>query len=70
MLKEKRTCQNCMMSTYNFGFFSLLTFVLNELCKNSPNQNISLESLFSAMHTKNKQYTIDDKIYCDRCLLY
>ena len=70
MLKEKRTCQNCMMSTYNFGCFCLLTFDLNELCKNSPNQNISLESLFSSMQTKSKQYTIDDKIYCDRCLSY
>ena len=71
MLKEKKMCGNCNMNTYNFGCFCLLTFDLNEICgKLQQNNNIYLDNLFMAMHTKNKQFTLDDHIYCDRCLSY
>ena len=48
MLKEKKTCLNCNMFSYNFGCFCLLTFDLNEICKNNSN-NYSLDFLFDAM---------------------
>ena len=70
MLKEKLTCQNCSMISYNFGCFCLLTFDLNEVSKNHPQKNFTLDDLFNFMNKKNKQYTIDDHITCDRCLSY
>ena len=71
MLKEKLTCQNCSMISYNFGCFCLLTFDLNEFCKNFPQkQNLTLIDLFNFMNKKNKQFTIEDHITCDRCLSY
>ena len=69
MLKEKKTCLNCNMFSYNFGCFCLLTFDLNEICKTNSN-NYSLEFLFDAMKKKVKNFTLDDHIYCDRCLSY
>ncbi len=69
MLKEKKTCQNCNMYSYNFGCFCLLTFDLNEICRN-PNNNYSLDFLFDVMKKKIKNYTLDDHVYCDRCLSY
>ena len=69
--KEKKSCGNCKMFKYNFGCFCVLTFDINEFCRNpQQNNNITLENLFYAMHTKNVQYTIDDHIYCQRCLSY
>ena len=68
MLKEKKICQNCKSSSYNFGCFCLLNFDLNELCQN--NNNVSLEELFDKMNSKSKIYTVEDKIYCDTCLSY
>ena len=71
MLKEKKSCQNCNMASYNFGCFCFLTFDLNEFCNdNSINNNITLDYLFDLMNKKNKQFTLDDHIYCDRCLSY
>ena len=71
MHKMKKICGNCNMNTYNFGCFCLLTFDLNEICGNlQQNNNIFLDNLFMAMHNKNKQFTLDDHIYCDRCLSY
>ena len=70
IIKEKKTCQNCNTGTYNFGCFCLLNFDLNELCKNLPNNNISLDQLFIEMNSKSKIYTVDDQIYCDTCLSY
>lgn len=59
------------MFRYNFGCFCVLTFDINEFCQNNPqNNNITLDNLFNAMHTKNVQYTLDDHIYCQRCLSY
>ena len=59
------------MFRYNFGCFCVLTFDINEFCKNAQkNNNITLENLFNAMHTKNVQYTLEDHIYCQRCLSY
>ena len=69
MLKEKKTCQNCNMFSYNFGCFCLLTFDLNEICRNN-NNNYTLDFLFDAMKKKIKNYTLDDHVYCDRCLSY
>ena len=70
MLKEKLTCQNCSMTSYNFGCFCLLTFDLNEFCKNRPQKYFFFFDLFNFMYQKNKQFTIDDHITCDRCLSY
>ena len=71
MMKEKKTCNTCSVSSYNFGCFCLLTFDLNELCQNMDQKNgIKLEELFEKMKTRNKLYTMDDHIYCDRCLSY
>ena len=71
MLKEKITCQNCKMFSYNFGCFCLLSFDLNDLCRNWNNKNpIPLINLFEYMKLKNKLYTLDDHIYCDNCLSY
>ena len=71
MFKEKKMCQNCSISTYNFGCFCFLNFDLNELCKNnSQNYDIKLEDLFHTTHTRFKQYTLEDQIYCDNCLSY
>ena len=50
MLQEKKTCQNCKTSSYNFGCFCLLKFDLNELCQNS--NNASLKELFDNMNKK------------------
>ena len=66
MLKEKIICHNCKMASYNFGCFCFLTFDLNEI----SDKTIQLESLFDLMNKKNKQFTLDDHIYCDRCLSY
>ena len=54
------------MDSYNFGCFCFLTFDLNEI----SDKTIQLESLFDLMNKKNKQFTLDDNIYCDRCLSY
>ena len=72
MLKEKKTCHNCNMASYNFGCFCFLTFDLNEINNNNNpmNNNIMLYNLFDMMNKKNKQFTLDDHIYCDRCLSY
>ena len=72
MLKEKKTCQNCNMASYNFGCFCFLTFDLNEFCNNNNpmNNNLMLDYLFDLMNKKNKLFTLDDHIYCDRCLSY
>ena len=71
MSKEKKTCGNCKMFRYNFACFCVLTFDINEFCKNAQkNNNITLENLFNAMHTKNVQYTLEDHIYCQKCLSY
>ena len=69
MFKEKKMCQNCSITTYNFGCFCFLNFDLNELCKNN-NYDIKLEDLFLATNNRQKQYTLDDEIYCDNCLSY
>ena len=71
MLKEKKTCHNCNMSSYNFGCFCFLTFDLNEFGNNNQiNNNLMLDSLFDLMSKKNRQFTLDDHIYCDRCLSF
>ena len=72
MLKEKKTCHNCNMASYNFGCFCFLTFDLNEISNNNNpmNNKIMLYNLFDIMNKKNKQFTLDDHIYCDRCLSY
>ena len=71
MLKEKKTCHNCNMASYNFGCFCFLTFDLNELCNNNQiTSNIVLNDLFDKLNKKNKQFTLDDHIYCGRCLSY
>ena len=69
MLKEKKICHNCNMASYNFGCFCFLTFNLNEIFNNTMN-NIQLNDLFDYMNKKNKQFTLNDNIYCDRCLSY
>ena len=70
MLKEKKSCKNCNMASYNFGCFCLLTFDLNEINNNNQANNISLNDLFLKMKTRSKLFTMDDHIYCDRCLSY
>ena len=72
MNKEKKTCANCNMVSYNFGCFCLLSFDLNEMCQSYPNNNnfFQLDFLFDAMKKKIRNYTLDDHIYCDRCMSY
>ena len=70
MLKEKKTCKNCSMASYNFGCFCLLTFDLNDINNMQVNNSISLDNLFMKMNTTNKQFSLEDHIYCDRCLSY
>ena len=67
ILKEKRICQKCNNLSYNFGCFCLLTFDLNEIY-GLNNQSVDLINIFQAMHTRTKQYNLEDLIYCDRCL--
>ena len=69
ILKEKKLCQKCNMLNYNFGCFCLLTFDLNEICGTSYN-NINLTNLFQVLHDRKKQYSLQNKVYCDRCLCY
>ena len=72
MMKEKKTCQNCKISSFNFGCFCLLNFDLNNINNNFPqqNNNISLENLFQMKISSSKLLTLEDHIYCDRCLSY
>ena len=71
ILKERKICQKCNMINYNFGCFCLLTFELNEIIGiNNQNQKVDLINIFQAMHTRKKQYYLEDKVYCDRCLGY
>ena len=71
MTKEKKTCLACKNPSYNFGCFCLLTFDLNELCKNMNQKNsVKIEELFKKVNSNNKNYTLEDHIYCDRCLSY
>jgi ubiquitin C-terminal hydrolase len=70
MLKEKKVCKTCGMFNYNYTCFCLMTFDLNELCGLNNNKGVNLINLFQAMHDKKKEYTLKDKIYCDKCLSY
>ena len=70
ILKEKKICKQCGMFNYNYGCFCILTFDLNELCGFNNNAGVGLINLFQAMHERKKEYNINDKIYCDRCLSY
>jgi ubiquitin C-terminal hydrolase len=70
MLKDKKVCKTCGVFNYNYTCFCLMTFDLNELCGMNNNNGVDLINLFQAMHDKKKEYTINDKIYCDKCLSY
>ena len=69
IIKEKKLCQKCNMLNYNFGCFCLLTFNLNEICGTNY-KSVDLINLFQALHDRKKQYSLQDQIYCDRCLCY
>ena len=70
MLKDKKVCKTCGMFNYNYTCFCLMSFDLNELCGLNNNKGVNLINLFQAMHDMKKEYTINDKIYCDKCLSY
>ena len=69
ILKDKKICKQCGVFNYSYGCFCLLTFDLNELC-GFNNNGVHLNNLFQAMHERKKEYGLQDKIYCDRCLSY
>ena len=69
ILKNKKICRQCGIHNYDYASFCLLTFDLNELC-GLNNNGVGLINLFQAMHDKQKEYGIKDKIYCDKCLSY
>jgi len=70
MLKDKKVCKTCGVYNYNYTCFCLMTFDLNEICGLNNNNGVDLINLFQAMHDKKKEYTLNDKIYCDKCLSY
>ena len=49
--------------------FLSTTFDLNEIC-GTNHQSVNLINLFQALHDRKKQYSLQDQIYCDRCLCY
>ena len=69
ILKEKKVCKKCGMFNYNYGCFCLMTFDLNAICGMNSN-GLDLITLFKAMHDRKVEYSLNDKIYCDKCLCY